>query len=906
MSRVQLGFVLTLGLLAAGCPQSPPDAPGAPVAELSSAALDFGKLGCGASAASRELTLRNTGTAALTFTAAASGAGFGVTPAEGTVQAGQAATLTVSAQVPAAATAGAQQKGTLTVATNDPAHASLDAALSAAATGATLSLSPSVASFGVLPVGTQAPDLPLTLTNTGDAAATVTVTQPADAQFSLRWTGAPAALAIAPGAAASGLVARFLPSKILPSSASATLSVEGPVCGASAGAVPMTGQGTNGVVGLSATDVSFGANGIVPCGTRAAAQTLTLSNTGNAAFSWNATLGRGSSSPFTFSPTSGTVPANSGSVVLTITTAAIPADGSTAPDAFGDVLTIVTDAANDTPHAVGLHQTAGGAVLAFAPTSVDFGLVPVNRTANAPFTVVNQGSLAANVTLTSSNTKFTVDQPGPLALGAAGNLGLTATFAPGLSVLPEQASVALAVDAGDVLCAPLPAPLALSGTGTNGSVSYSPVALDFGAVNCGTAAPAQVVTFRNDGNQDYTVTPVLAGGASSPFALSMSPDSGVVAQDGGTVVITVTPSAIPQTSAVTPNLYGDTLTVTTDVASDSPHDIPLRETARGAIFAVSARSLDFGSVAVGSTAASQFTVSNTGNAAGSISFTPGQAAIFNLPQGAVVAGNTSAALTGAFSPAAAASYTDTATVGVAGGTVLCQPLPFTSVSLAGIGTASNVVALSASSLTFGAGGLVPCGTQAAAKTVDVTNNSSQALALSAALALGAGSPYTVSAPATVAAGATATVTVTPRAVPATASTAVDGFADTLTITASGGPVNEAHTVALHETAQGAVLSFNPSGLSFSTGIGGSQTKSFTVNNTGNLAAPYTLSLGGANPGSFTVSPTAANAGAAGSVAHTATFNAPLTGTRSATVGLATSATRCAPLPAALTLSGQVN
>jgi hypothetical protein len=217
----------------------------------------------------------------------------------------------------------------------------------------------------------------------------------------------------------------------------------------------------------------------------------------------------------------------------------------------------------------------------------------------------------------------------------------------------------------------------------------------------------------------------------------MSPDSGTADVDGGTVVITLTPSAIPQTSAVTSNLYGDTLTVSTDVAGDNPHDIPLRMTARGSIFAISTNALNFGSVTAGSSGNTQFTATNNGNAAGALNFTPGQPAIFTLPQNSNVAPNSSASQNGSFSPPNAGSFSDTATISVTSATVLCQPLPFTMVSLTGVGTSGNVVALSASSLTFGTAGLTDCGTTAAPRTFTVTNNSAQTLNLALSLAGGA-------------------------------------------------------------------------------------------------------------------------------------------------------------------------
>lgn len=874
---------------------------GPPLAQVTPAALDLGRSGCGVSQ-SGEVTVANTGEGALTVSASTGTSSvFSVTPATATVAPGESLRLTVTASVPASTAAGTDFQGVLAITTNDAAG-SKDVALTAKASGVTLTLTPSVASFGVQPVNTQTPALPLTLTNTGNLEATVSFTQPADAQFSLSWPGKPATVTLAPGASLTGLEAGFTAAQITPGSSAAAISVTQPTCGASVANIPMTGQGTNGVVGLSTSDVFFGDAGRVACGTRAASQTFTLSNTGNRAFAWTATLAKGAGSPFTFTPTSGTVPANTGTITLTVSTSDIPAQASTTEDGFGDLLTLVTDAANDLSHSVSLHQTAKGAILSFAPTSVDFGLVPVNNTASAPIALINDGNTSPMVTLTSDNAVFTLTPGSPLAAPATSSTTLTGSFAPGASVTPQTALLTLGLDAGEPLCGALPAALALRGQGTTGSVSYSPVALDFGAVNCGTTPAPRTVTFRNDGNQQYTVTPVLSRDAGSPFVVTMAPPSGVVVVDGGTVVVTVAPRALPQTSAVTPDLYGDTLTVTTDVPADSPHDIPLRLTARGSIFAISTAAIDFGSVPVGVTASSQFTVSNTGNAAGALVFTPGQPAVFSLPSNALVNANSSSGQTGSLTPAAVRSYSDTATITitVASGTVLCQPLPFTSVALTGAGTAGNVVALSTSSLTFGTGGLVPCGTTAAAKTVGVTNNSSQALSLAFTLAGGASSPYTVSGPATVAAGATATVTVTPRPVPATSSTAVDDFADTLSISASGGPVSETHVVALHETAQGAVLSLNPTALSFTA----TQSKNFTVNNGGNLAAGYTLAVGGTNAASFSVTPTSGSASAGGSVSEAASYTRPLLGgAQSGTITLSTTAVLCAPLPAALSLTG---
>jgi hypothetical protein len=880
---------------------------GPPRAAMSEAPLDLGLAPCGRAPVTKSVTLTNEGGGSLTFSASTGTQGaFSVSPGEGTLLAGESATFVVAASAPATATAGAESLGQLVVTTSDAAHARFEVPLSMRAAGVTLTLTPGVASFGVGPLNAPAPTIPLTLTNAGNVAATVTLAQPTDSQFSLTWSGSPSSISLAPGATADALTAGFTPTKTTPSSSPATVSVAEAVCGASVVSIPMTGQGTNGSVGLSTTDVFFGTGGRVNCGTKSPDRTLKLRNTGNQSYAWTATLGKGTSSPFTVAPSSGTVPANGGEVTLTISTTAIPAEAPTADEAFGDTLFVATDVANDTSHPIALHQTANGARLSFAPPAVDFGLVRVGTAATAGFSVVNDGNVAAHLGLSTVNPKFTLPSGMTTAPGGVSTL-LQAEYAPGNTAGTDTATATVMLDAADVLCAPLPAGLGLSGVGTSGSVSYAPASLDFGSVNCGATASAKTVTFKNDGNQAYTVAIALGGGTSSPYTVAMNPVSGMAATDGGTVVVTVTPKQIPQTSPVTPNFFGDTLTVTTDVNGDTPHDIPLRQTARGAIFQISSTSLAFGSIPVGVSASAQFSATNNGNAAGTLTFAP-QNAVFTLPATATVGPGASSVLTGQFAPTSATVYSDTAALGTSS-TVLCAPLPSTTMSLSGTGTGASVVGLSPANLSFGQ---VDCGTTAAAKTVGVTNLSSQTLSLALSLVGGASAPYTVSGPAAMDAGTTVTVTVTPKPVPSqlpdggAVSTSTGAFDGTLQIRATGGPVDETRTVPLTETAHGAVLSFNPTSLSFNASFGAtSASKPFTVNNTGNYPAPYTLAKGGTDAADFNVSPLTGNAAAGVPGNHTASFTAPVINfsSRSATVSVSTGVPTCAPLPRALQLTG---
>lgn len=875
------------------------DAGSAPRITLIDAALELGDVGCGG-----ELTgsigIRNEGGSDLIINATSSHAGFTVT-AMFTVPPATTVPLMITGRVPASAFAGQPFEGLLTIDSNDPTLRRVFAPMRMKATGVTVSATPPSISFGVAPLNVQAPDVTVQLRNTGTQTATLALGMSDDTQFEIT----PRSVSVDAGTTVN-VTARFRPTATTLSRATVDVTPTEPVCGMPLEALALSGQGTTGLVGLSTTELFFGDNGRVACGERATAQTLTITNAGGAAFAWSGALALGPNSPFTLMPSSGTVPAMS-SVMISVTTSAIPATASTAPDAFGDMLTLTTDAPNDMPHQIALHQSAHGAVLKLNPAAVQFGGVPIGTSATAPVTVVNEGSSSIGVSIAVGPGEFTLE-PGAPVSATPGNQTATVRFTPSMDAGTQMGTFTLSVvpDSG-VLCDVIPAAATLTGQGTTGSVGYSPVALDFGDTNCGGTAAPQVITFTNAGNLAYRVTAAL--GANTPkYTLSMNPSSGDVAADGGTLRITVTPLAIPQTSSVTANLYGDTLRVTTDVVGDAPHDIPLSQSARGAIFTISTPVLNFGDIAIGTVANSQFTLTNTGNAPGTLEFDPG-GQLFSLPASVFVGANSSLPVSGTFSPMGMGMVTDDAFLTVPTGTVLCQPLPTPvmpagppRLPLAGRGVATPVLAQSTNNLTFGNAGLVPCGTQAAAKTFTLTNNSAQNLSLSYSV-MGATTTYNVSGPSNVASMAQVTVTVTPQAIPTTSATTTDLYAATLTITAAGGPVMEQKTVEFHMTAQGARLSFNPTSLRNFDGQG-MGTQNFTLVNDGNATATFSLSL--ANPNnnySFTPAGSSTVAGSSGRVG-TVSFNRGLLqlGTVTNTLSVGTSSVLCAPLPAPMTLT----
>ncbi|MGH7297001.1 MAG: hypothetical protein ACRELB_18830, partial [Polyangiaceae bacterium] len=313
------------------------------------------------------------------------------------------------------------------------------------------------------------------------------------------------------------------------------------------------------------------------------------------------------------------------------------------------------------------------------------------------------------------------------------------------------------------------------------------------------------------------------------------------------------PNAIPNTSAVTPDLYEGTVNITTTAPGDTSHPIQLHMTAYGAILASQefGGTLSLGQVAIGKTGSAQFSVANTGNADTTVSFSVGSVfftvgggdagapGAFDVPANQPVAPQVT------FSPVQVQPYVDAITATVGAATPLCANPPG-NISLTGSGTTG--VAVSPGTLDFGR---VECG-QAAAPFQNVTiTNTGAAITFTPVLGQGSNSSYTLAdgsgAPLAqgvavpLGAASAATIRVIPKAIVKPATTAANGFGDTLTITTTGAG-DSPHAVTLSETAQGTVFTLSPATIATTANPGVTVFQNFTVGNTGNEAASYTLNV----------------------------------------------------------------
>ncbi|MDX2093297.1 MAG: hypothetical protein SFX73_35970 [Kofleriaceae bacterium] len=179
---------------------------------------------------------------------------------------------------------------------------------------------------------------------------------------------------------------------------------------------------------------------------------------------------------------------------------------------------------------------------------------------------------------------------------------------------------------------------ALAGYGCGDDVKVELVAstIDFGETDCGTTAIPRVMLVSNDQDEAFHFTAELTAGADSKY--TVVPSTGVVLPHSQTTVM-IFSKPIPAESAVTENLYGETLIVTTDREDDTPHEVAITQTARGAVLEVSSTAVNFASeVTLGTHSELPFTIRNTGNAATIVSVEGDTASFSFVANPMIVAG----------------------------------------------------------------------------------------------------------------------------------------------------------------------------------------------------------------------------------------------------------------------------
>jgi hypothetical protein len=548
----------------------------------------------------------------------------------------------------------------------------------------------------------------VTVSNTGNAALSITSITPSSANFSIAGGTCSAGGSVAAGGSCTVSV-NFTPIAGSTGSRTGTLAIAHNAAG-SPGTVSLSGTATAAPAPATTltSPLAFGSRNV---GSASTAQTATLSNTGTAALTISA-LSTGSTE-FVISggtcAAGGTVAAaGSCTVTLTFTPSAAGARSATLSVTHNATTTGTTS----TTASLSGTGVALSPVIGVSPTSLAFSQV-INTTSTAQtVTVSNTGTAPLTIsTLTLGGAQAAEFQnTGASTCTAGGTVAANASCTLQVTFRPT----ATGARAGTLSIAHnatgSPSTITLNGTGTAAptpTISLTASSLTFASQIQGTTGTSQTVTVSNTGSAALTFTTLTqTGTASGDFTRGGTCVAAGTLAVGGTctVTYTFTPAAVGARTA--------TLTLASNAGNGSA---ALSLSGTGAAIptpsvTLSPASLAFGNQTVGVTSTARTsTLTNSGSGAlaiSSIAASSGFAITHNC--GSSLAAATSCTLSVRFTPGALGAATGTVSL-----TSNAAGSPHT-ISLTGTGVASSPVLAWAPSTTTS----VPFGAQ----TVGVASN----------------------------------------------------------------------------------------------------------------------------------------------------------------------------------------
>ena len=647
--------------------------------------LNFGTVSVGTTSSAMTVTLTNVGSNSATVSSASftgtNSTDFAQTNTCGTsVGAGASCVFSVTF------TPGGAGTRTATLNIYDSGGASPQAvALSGTgysnANGPVASFNPTGLSFGNQNYKTKSKVMTVTLTNTGSSALTIT---------SIAGGGDYAETNTCPPSLSAGancsISVTFTPTIVGADNGNLSVTDNAPN---SPQTVPLTGSGVGALANLVPASMTFAVQLI---GTTSAAQTATLSNTGNAALSITSIV-----APTNFAQTNncGSSLAAGASCIINVTF--VP----TKTGVLSGSVSVNDNSAGSASQKVSVSGT--GTAMNVTPTSLNFGSVNLGSTSAAQVVSVTNVSSSSvsitSVTVSGTNSSdFAKTNNCPGTLGAGATCTVSVTFTPGGA---GARSATLNInDTGGAS----PQTVALSGTGnssgTGPQITLSPTSLSFGNQNYKTTSQSQTVTIYSTGTTALTITSVTAsssfGVTSNNCPASLSPGANC------SVTVDFNPQSV--------GAIGGTMSVA-DNAPASPQTVALSGTGLGAIPALSPASLTFGLQVVNTSSPSQpATLSNSGNSSltiNSITSPSGYSQTNNC--GSSLAAGASCTINVTFTPTKSGTVTGSVTVSDNGAGNTSQK-----VTLTGTGTYAS---FSPASLNFGT---VSVG-QSSTQTVTLTN-----------------------------------------------------------------------------------------------------------------------------------------------------------------------------------------
>ena len=863
---------------------------------ISPTSLSFASINVGSSSSSQSVTITNGSSSSVTLSAGTlSGTNAGDFSVSSTTCASSlAASASCTASLLFKPTATGARSATYSI-TDSASTTPLTVALSGTGTssGGTANASPSSLTWGSVAVGSAGGPKPVTLTNSGTSAITIsdisfTGTNAGD--FSVYQNTCGSSLA-----ASASCIATILFKPTVAGTRTATL-VFTDSAGNSPQDVSLSGTATgtsSGSVTISPASLPFAS---ITVGSSSASQSVTITN-GTAS---SVTLSAG-----TFSGT------NAGDFAISSTTcgSSLAASAScTASLLFKPTATgarsatySITDSASTTPLTVALSGTGTSAgSVTISPTSLSFASINVGSSSSSQSVTITNGT-SSSVTLSAGTLSGT--NPGDFSVSSTtcgSSLAASASCTASLLFKPTATGARSATYSITDSASTTPLTVALSGTGTSsgGTANASPSSLTWGSVAVGSAGGPKPVTLTNSGTSAITISDIsFTGTNAGDFSVYQNTCGSSLAASASCIATILFKPTVAGTRTAT--------LVFTDSAGNSPQDVSLSGTATGTSsgsVTISPTSLSFASITVGSSSASQsVTVSNGTSSsvtlsAGTLSGTnPGDFSVSSTTCGSSLAASASCSASLLFKPTATGARS--ATYGI---TDSASTTPLT-VALSGTGTSSGTVTISPTSLPFGS---VNIGSSSAAQSVTVSNGTANSVTLSAGTLAGTNpgdfsvSSTTCGSSLAESASCTASLLFKPTAAGARSATY------SITDSASTTPL----TVALSGTgvtSSGGTATASPSSLSFgSIAVNGASGQRYvTLTNNGSSTISISgRSITGADPTDFTITANACGTSLAPSKSCYVTllFQPTTTGARTATLNLVDGASNS---PQTVPLSG---
>ncbi|MFN7919853.1 MAG: malectin domain-containing carbohydrate-binding protein [Bryobacteraceae bacterium] len=541
-------------------------------------------------------------------------------------------------------------------------------------------------------------------------------------------------------------------------------------------------------IGVSPASLTF--TGVSP-----APQTVNITNSGGGTLTWAAA----SNQPWL------TLTPSGASVSAAVSTAGL------APGTYNATITISATGASNTPQTVPVSLTVPSPVINFSPSSLSFtGTQGGANPAAQVLSITNAGGGTLSWTATSNQAWLTLT-PGANSVSAAVSLtGLTA----------NTYNATITIAAVGATNTPQTVPVTLTVSAAPPTISFSPAALTFSGVS----PAAQTVSVSNSGGGTLNWTAT----SNQPW-LTLTPSANSV-------------SAAVSTAGLAPNTYNATITIAATGATNTPQTIPVTLTVPAPAINFSPSSLSFTGTQGGANPAAQvLNVTNSGG--GTLTWT----AVSNQPWLTLTPSANSVSAAISLTGLTANTYSATITINAAGATNTPQTVPVTLT----VNAAPPTISFSPASLTFS-------GVSPAAQTVNVSNSGGGTLNWTAT----SNQPW---------------LTLTPSAnsvsaAVSTAGLAPDTYNATITIAATGA-TNTPQTIPVTLTVPAPTINFSPASLTF-TGVSPAP-QTVNITNSGGGTLNWTAT---SNQPWLTLTPSANSVSAAVSTAGLApnTYNATIT------------------------------